>query len=117
MLEEKIKKIIEDNDIPEDSEFKSMGLNDLAAIILDILKEYTSALVDNLNSQKNELSKKKPKEESELLGLTVGLFNAMLNAAVPEALDKIMKNLPKFLGIEADIDDVYEELSECDGEA
>ena len=117
MVDEKIKKIIEDNNIPDDAEIKPIGMAEFASMVVDILQAYTGKLVDELNDLQFNSIKGKTKEEIESINLLTKLFNTMLNAAIPEALEYTMSNLPELMGLTDKSDDDFFTSSECDGVA
>ena len=125
MVEEKIKKIVDENNISDDAEIKPISMDGMVEIVLNILHSYSEDMVKSLNRQTNMIASTcSDKDEKEMLGSMVELVNVMLNKAIGEAVDSTMKNLGKFLGIDdlviSSKEDELEELKnmeKCDGEA
>lgn len=113
MVEEKIKKIIEENNISDNSEIKPISLAGMFDIIMNILQKYSEAIAHNLNEQTKILKEDTSEEEVAMINAMTTLFNEMFNKAISPSIDYIVENLPSLLGIDGEIDD----MEECDGEA
>ena len=125
MVEEKIKKIVDENNISDDAEIKPISMDGMIEIVLNILHSYSEDMVKSLNRQTSMIRATcSDKDEEAMLGSMIELVNVMLNKAIGEAVDSTMTNLGKFFGIDDLVicskEDEIEELKnmeKCDGEA
>ena len=106
---DEIKELLENSD----TNVRALDMKDFSITVINILQQYTEKLVEELNKLQN-MAIKDNKSEVETIKLLSKLFNTMLNAAVPEALEYVMTNLPEIIGLDDDDDD---DMSECDGVA